>query len=528
MRGSTFLRRSGAGALAVALAGATTVVGVPIALPTASATTATPLSATSDGTVFAYGVARFGGSPGSAPPGPLVSIAGKSDGSGYWVLRADGGVYHYGSANWYGAPDTVSGGITSPAAAIAAAPDGHGYWVATRAGTVYSYGSAHYKGHPGANGGIVAIVSTPTGAGYWLVDAQGGVYTFGDAGFHGSAFGHPNHGGIVGMAATPSGRGYWLVAGDGTVFGFGDARVVGSAWGVARAPIVGMASTVTGQGYWLVDATGGLYRYGDAATNPPPQLPDPSVNAAGHTIPRPASVDTAAVVHSPSIAFDRHVTGIAGAAGLHSIWVLADQYAGSVVLSSLGARGAAVAHIQSLLLARGFWLRPTGVFDNETQQAVWAFQKYWGFSRSGVITAADYRALEASPHVHAQSTSGTLVEVDKTREVLFLVQNGATVWAFNTSTGSERTFVENGVTEVAHTPDGIFHVIRQVDGLDIGPLGNLWRPKYFNNSGDAIHGDSLVPPYPASHGCARISDAAIDYMWASNSLPIGMEVWVYG
>jgi len=32
-----------------------------------------------------------------------------------------------------------------------------------------------------------------------------------------------------------------------------------------------------------------------------------------------------------------------------------------------------------------FWLRPTGVFDNETQQAVWAFQKYWGFTRTGYI-----------------------------------------------------------------------------------------------------------------------------------------------
>jgi hypothetical protein len=501
-------------------------VAVP-ASSTAVAATATPFSTTNDGVVYSFGVAQFGGSPGVAPPGPLVGITGKRDGSGYWVLRADGGVYHYGTANWYGAPDQVIGGIPSPATAIASAPDGYGYWVTDHGGDVYAYGSAKYFGQPGANGGIIGIAATPTGKGYWLAAADGGVFTYGDAGFHGSAYGHPNHGGITGVASTPSGRGYWLVAADGTVYGFGDAAVPGSAWGVAQHPIVGIAPTVTGGGYWLVDSNGGLYRFGDAAVNPAPQLPDPRVTNPGRTIPRPPSVDASTVVHSPSIAIDRHVTGIAGAAGLHSIWVLADQYAGSVVLLSLGARGPEVSALQQLLLARGFWLNPTGVFDNETQQAMWAFQKYWGFTRTGYLSAADYRALEASPHVHARSTSGTLVEIDLARDVLFLVQNGVTVWAFNTSTGGGYTFTEGGNTLVAITPTGIFNIIRQVDGLDVGPLGALWRPKYFTPGGVAIHGDSSVPPYPASHGCARVSNSAIDYLWATNALPIGLEVWVY-
>ncbi len=461
------------------------------------------------------------------PPAPLVAITGKRDGSGYWIARVDGGVYHYGSALWYGAPNTISGGVRSPVVAITAHPSGHGYWVVTRAGTVYAYGSSAYRGHPGPVDDVVAIAATPTGNGYWLAAADGGVFSFGDATFYGSAFGHPYHGGITGIAATPSGKGYWLVAADGTVFGFGDADVPGSAWGAAHHPIVGIAPTVTGAGYWLVDTAGGLYRYGDAATTPAPQLPDPHVSAAGRTTPRPPSVDAATVVHSPSVAVDRHVTGIASAAGLHSIWLLADQYAGSVVLSSNGATGNVVRALQSLLLARGFWLRPTGVFDNETQQAVWAFQKYWGLSRSGYVTMLDYRALISSPHVVARSTSGTLVEVDKPRQVVFLVHNGGAVWAFNSSTGSEKPYTEGGQVSIAHTPEGLFHIIRQVDGLDIGPLGALWRPKYFTNTGVALHGNTSVPPYPASHGCARVSNAAIDYLWATNSLPIGLPVWVY-
>ena len=74
----------------------------------------------------------------------------------------------------------------------------------------------------------------------------------------------------------------------------------------------------------------------------------------------------------------------------------------------------------------------------------------------------------------------------------------------------------------AQTPDEILQT-----RLDHGPLGVLWRPKYFTWSGIAIHGYTSVPPYPASHGCTRVSNAAVDWMWANNILPIGLTVWVY-
>jgi lipoprotein-anchoring transpeptidase ErfK/SrfK len=54
----------------------------------------------------------------------------------------------------------------------------------------------------------------------------------------------------------------------------------------------------------------------------------------------------------------------------------------------------------------------------------------------------------------------------------------------------------------------------------------LWRPRFFVD-GYAIHGDTFVPPYPVSHGCARVSDEAIDWIWANDVAPIGTEVWVY-
>jgi len=96
----------------------------------------------------------------------------------------------------------------------------------------------------------------------------------------------------------------------------------------------------------------------------------------------------------------------------------------------------------------------------------------------------------------------------------------------NTSTGSGQAYQQGGQTYTALTPAGQFTIFRQVDRLDPGPLADLWRPKYFNG-GIAIHGAAVVPGYPASHGCARLSNAAIDWIWSSNQAPIGTRVWVY-
>ena len=79
---------------------------------------------------------------------------------------------------------------------------------------------------------------------------------------------------------------------------------------------------------------------------------------------------------------------------------------------------------------------------------------------------------------------------------------------------------------MAITPTGLFAINRQIDGMVTDSLGQLWRPKYFD-SGFAIHGDGSVPPTPASHGCVRVSDEAIDWIWNQNLAPIGTLVWIY-
>ena len=107
-----------------------------------------------------------------------------------------------------------------------------------------------------------------------------------------------------------------------------------------------------------------------------------------------------------------------------------------------------------------------------------------------------------------------------------IVDNRRLTAVLNTSTGGGYGYVEDGTTAVATTPVGIFRVYRQVDGLVTDPLGQLWRPKFFD-SGFVIHGDAAVPSYPASHGCVRVSNEAINWIWSDNVIPLGTEVRAY-
>jgi hypothetical protein len=53
--------------------------------------------------VFAYGDATFAGSHGGSPlNAPIVGMAATSDGGGYSLVAADGGVFAYGDATFVG------------------------------------------------------------------------------------------------------------------------------------------------------------------------------------------------------------------------------------------------------------------------------------------------------------------------------------------------------------------------------------------------------------------------------------------
>lgn len=192
-----------------------------------------------------------------------------------------------------------------------------------------------------------------------------------------------------------------------------------------------------------------------------------------------------------------------------------------------GDRGPEVRQLQQRLISLGYWLGvPDGEYGDLTQQAVLAVQKAAGLTRDGVLGARTRAALHQQVQPKPHRAVGSGVEVDMDRQLLLFVVNGVPTLILNASTGSGATYFQDGVEQVAVTPTGRFTVFREVNGQDTGPLGPLWRPKYIFG-GVAIHGYSSVPAYPASHGCIRVSNSAMDHLWSSGALPIGSSVWVY-
>ena len=185
---------------------------------------------------------------------------------GQWIVAADGGVFAYAGAPYYGS----MGGqhLNAPVVGIAATPSGHGYWLTAADGGVFAYGDAAFLGSLAGkrlNAPIVGMASTADGRGYWLVGSDGGVYPFGDAAFYGSMGGQHLNAPVVGIAATPSGHGYWLTAADGGVFAYGDAAFLGSLAGQnLNGRITSIAATADGHGYWLAGSDGGVYAFGAA------------------------------------------------------------------------------------------------------------------------------------------------------------------------------------------------------------------------------------------------------------------------
>ncbi|PRY29311.1 L,D-transpeptidase family protein [Pseudosporangium ferrugineum] len=192
-----------------------------------------------------------------------------------------------------------------------------------------------------------------------------------------------------------------------------------------------------------------------------------------------------------------------------------------------GAKGDKVVALQQRLTALGYWNgKADGSFGSKTQQAVYALQKAAGLTRDGVVGPKTQQALDQGVRPKAKSRSGRVIEISKKRQLLMLVDDGKVTEVFNTSTGSYEHYEHDGRTYLADTPSGKFTVSRQIDGWRNAPLGMLWRPKYFNG-GIAVHGSASVPPYPASHGCARLSVPAMNYLWSSGKIPLKTKVWVY-
>ncbi len=210
----------------------------------------------------------------------------------------------------------------------------------------------------------------------------------------------------------------------------------------------------------------------------------------------------------------------------------ADQ---AITPATSGNVGTNVRLIQNRLLSLGFWnAGGDGSYGWSTQQAVMAYQKWHRLSASGKVDDATANSLNwPSCRPTPGTNSGTLLEVDKGRQLGMFIRDGKLLWVINVSTGGGYFYEEDNkltgerVTGTAITTNGNFSIYRVHDlAVYKGTLGTLYRPR-FVVGGIAVHGAANVPNYPASHGCIRVSNPAMDMIWAQNLLPMRSRVWIH-
>ncbi len=193
-----------------------------------------------------------------------------------------------------------------------------------------------------------------------------------------------------------------------------------------------------------------------------------------------------------------------------------------------GDSGPAVEALQRDLDGLGYWLGPVdGAYDELTRQAVLAFQGEEGLARDGLAGPQVRSALETAARPRSHAGPGDHIEVDLDRQVLRVVTGGTVEVVLHVSTGHGGTYEHpEGGTRVATTPTGSYRIDRRIDGWRQAPLGDLYRPAYFNG-GIAIHGYTEVPAEPASSGCVRVTLEAMDLLWSRGHVTEATPVVVH-
>ena len=140
-----------------------------------------------------------------------------------------------------------------------------------------------------------------------------------------------------------------------------------------------------------------------------------------------------------------------------------------------GLRGADVLLVQQRLAALHYDTGAVnGTYSFDTFHAVTAFEKVQGLPRDGVVTARVLAAL-AKPVLPTvrYGSPGLEIEVDKTHQVVMLVDGGTVSRILDASTGFGGSYTYAGVTYQALTPEGSFTIERKINALRTSHLGTL-------------------------------------------------------
>ena len=160
-----------------------------------------------------------------------------------------------------------------------------------------------------------------------------------------------------------------------------------------------------------------------------------------------------------------------------------------------------------------------------SRHALIAFQKVENRQRTGELTQDELQGLRTANRRPSREIGYAHLEIDLSRQVLFAIDSSGLVSKIlPVSTGTGKLFTSEGRTRRAVTPCGRFTITHKIAGWRKSPLGLLYYPNYIAG-GIAIHGNPLVPVYPASHGCIRIPMFAAKEFSQTN--PVGTVVIVY-
>ena len=184
--------------------------------------------------------------------------------------------------------------------------------------------------------------------------------------------------------------------------------------------------------------------------------------------------------------------------------------------------------VQQSLTSLRYYVGPVdGVPGRALRSAVMAFQKVQGIGADGTIGTTTLAALSApKPPVLKATSPADRVEIDLTKQVLYVVTAGKIDRIMPVSSGNGKTYLQkDGAKARALTPVGWYKIERRIIGVREADLGTLYDPQYFYK-GWAIHGSNSVPARPASHGCVRVTRT--DATWLLDKINVGTHVFLYG
>jgi hypothetical protein len=170
-----------------------------------------------------------------------------------------------------------------------------------------------------------------------------------------------------------------------------------------------------------------------------------------------------------------------------------------------------------------------GTWDEKTKRGICAWRELNGLPISRLMPTDEERALivaQTQLPVPAKLKPG--ISINRQCQILYWV-------TINKTTGVKTlrgTFPVSTGQPGYDTVPGAFKIYREIPTWHESTLYEdawMYRPKYFRGPA-ALHGsanDSLVKPYPASHGCVRMLHKHIDALWAAK-VSIDTPVYIYG